>query len=118
MVSPLEGSIAATIGKAFDKISYACTVARISTGSGAAHKPGAGTATDYACKGMIDQFSTREIDGTLIRLGDVKVLILATSLATEPKPGDKVMIRGETYNVCEPIRTDPAKAVWELIGRA
>lgn len=118
MASPLEGAIAKKIGAAFANIFYACTVTRETPGvGGTAQDPADPVQTHYTCKGIVEDWRADQIDGTLIQVGDRKVIILATSLAIVPKPGDKVTIRAETFSVMPPVRQDPAGATFELIAR-
>ena len=116
MVSPLEGSIAKTIGKAFTSIFYDCTLTRSTSGSGDAWNPGASTLTEYPCKGMVGEYTDFERQNTLIETNDRKITILAASLSVEPKQTDTVTIRGETFTVIR-AKTDPAKATWTVQAR-
>lgn len=116
MTSPLEGAIAAKIGSAFASTFYACTVTRTVPGEpdpSTPWIPGAPVATGYACKGIVDSYSDFAIANSLVDAQDRKVLILATSLSITPTDTDKVTIRGNEYQILE-VKTDPARAVWEL----
>jgi hypothetical protein len=119
MASPLQGLIASKIGAAFASIFYEATLKRTTrtavSGAPAWDKTSA-TVAEYACRGMVDQYSDYKKANSLVKAGDRKILITATSLATEPVPGDEVTIRGETFKVIDVV-TDPAKAVWELQAR-
>jgi len=121
MVSPLQGALAARIGRAFANIFYEATVQRtLMTGPidpGKPQTPGARTTVSYPCKGIVDTYSDYAIAETLVDAQDRKILILATSISIEPTDGDRVVIRGETYMIIS-VKTDPAKAVWELQCRA
>jgi hypothetical protein len=60
-------------------------------------------------------FSHREIDGTRVRPQDQKALIpLAYLPGVTPKPGDRIVIDGVTWNVVAPLEGDPARALWQL----
>lgn len=74
-------------------------------------------ATDYPCQGLTDSYSALDIDGTLIRQSDIKVLILATTLAIVPSVTDTVTIGGKSYSVIS-VATDPATALWVCQCRA
>ena len=117
MTSILDGALAKTVGKALGGVFYVATLTRLTPGVGPAWDPGAPTETAHACKGLVDTYSAYERQNTLIQAGDVKVLLLATSLAITPTAGDKVTIRGVAYNIID-VSTDPAKAVWVLQARA
>jgi hypothetical protein len=75
------------------------------------------TLTDHACKGFADRFSDAFIAAGLIERGDIKVVVVANTLAIEPEPGDQVTIRGKTYRVFD-VSADPALALYELQARA
>ena len=121
MTSPLEGKIAATIGKAFASTFYACTVTRTTPGTpnpATPWEPTTPTVTVYTCKGMVDEYSDYAVANSLVEAKDRKILILATSLDIEPDHAtDSVTIRGATYNIVPPVKIDPAMAVWEIQGR-
>jgi len=119
MAGLLSGGIAATVGNAFAGLFYAATLTQKSTTGGNAYDPSSGstTSTDYACKGIVDEYSAYDFATGLVQVNDRKILILATSLSVTPKPDDLVTIRGATYRVIR-VSTDPAIAVWELQGRA
>lgn len=76
------------------------------------------TAT-YTCKALHEEYGVGYKQASLVNSGDRKVMILATSLATEPQPGDRITIRGQTFTIVpantagqNAVTTDPAKAVW------
>jgi hypothetical protein len=119
MVSILEGELAATIGDALldAGIPFAITVTRSTPGDGPAYDPGPPVLTDYACQGFIDTYATQPNDGTSIQVGDVKAVIVASTLAIEPKAGDTVTAHGKTRTVIG-VSTDPATALYELQARA
>lgn len=64
-----------------------------------------------SCRGVIEEYDSREIDGTIIYMGDRKVLLLGGSLpsGTVPTPGDRVTIEGSTFDVVG-VKRDPAAA--------
>lgn len=90
-----------------------------------ARTPGANTAgravteTDYACKGIVDGYSHREIDGERIKAGDMEILLLGNSIAggVTPEPDDDVTIEGVKYRITGPVRRDPAGATFTCNGR-
>ena len=72
------------------------------------------TEEDYACKGVIEDYTERQIDGEVVRLGDRKVLLLGRSIsngAIAPKPGDRVSIEGAPYTIVR-VSRDPAAATY------
>jgi hypothetical protein len=73
------------------------------------------TSTSYSCKGVVSDYSTRLIDGTLVATGDRRVLILGATLPSGivPSTGDQVAIESLAYDVVRVTR-DPAAASYEL----
>lgn len=74
------------------------------------------TVVEYSCRGVLEDYDDRQIDGELILRGDRKVLLLGKSIgggAVEPKPGDQVTIEGRTFSVIGVTR-DPAAATYTL----
>jgi hypothetical protein len=128
MPSLLEGALAAKIGKAFAGIFLDATLSRDSFASPNPEKPwepGDPTTATYPCKAIHEEWGARFLAGGLVLAGERKVLILASTLATEPQPGDRITIRGETFIVAQagsasqpPVSTDPAKATWTLRASA
>ena len=74
------------------------------------------TFTAYVCEGVISDYSNREIDGTLIQTGDRQVLILASGLAVDPAPDDRVTVEGKTYQLVS-VSRDPARAAFTCVAR-
>lgn len=117
MTSPLLGSLAKTIGKAMGGLFLDATLTRDVQGVGSdPADPPAPTPVEYACKAIHEQYSERfRLEG-LVRDGDRKVLILATSLDVEPSPGDRITIDGFVFLIIN-TATDPARAVWTCQAR-
>lgn len=61
-----------------------------------------------ACKGVVLGFSTRKIDGEAVRRGDRRILISASGLNFEIKPGDKLLIRNKPLEVIDVTAFAPA----------
>lgn len=127
MPSLLEGGLAAKIGKAFAGIFLDAILSRNISAAVPSEpgEPGATTTTPYPCKAIHEEWSTSYLAGGLVLAGERKVLVLAATLATEPRPGDRITIRGETFTVvpegtagAPAVSTDPAKATWTLRARA
>lgn len=119
VASPLEGSLARTIGAAFGNLFLTATLSRdVSPDSPAydAFDPPAPVTQTYACKAIVEKYSDYYRSNGLVDARDRKVLILATSLAVTPQPDDRVTIQGVTFVLSE-IATDPARAVLECKGR-
>lgn len=123
----LTGGIAATIGKAMAFLFRDATLERdtISITSPPASPdvdvadwaPSVTTTTSFSCKAIFEDYSDYFRATNMVEANDRKILVLATSLSTVPVPGDRIILDGLTYDVCNPVKTDPAKAVWVIQGR-
>lgn len=116
MVSPLQGPLAKTIGRALSRtLFYDATLIRETPGDPDPEKPwepAEPVTTQYQCRAVVDNYSDFAIANSLVDAQDRKVLILASTLPVTPTDQDMITIRGETYQVIE-VKTDPAQAVWE-----
>lgn len=109
--------IAGAIGDALGPELLSATLHKTSAGS---RTPGSltggnnPTETGYAAKGVVDDYSDREVDGTNIRVGDRRVLLLASTIASAqvPDQGDAITIEGTRYEVVGPVKRDPAAAMY------
>lgn len=117
--SLLEGSLAKAIGKGLKGLFYDATLTRTTTTDGPAWDPGSGTTTttDYPCKAIEDSFSKYDLANSLIQAGDVKVIVLATTLEVEPTTADKITTRGVARSIVS-VERDPARATWTCQCRA
>lgn len=118
MVSPLEGPIRRTIGKALKSTFYAAKITRTTSvpGENPWDPPSETITTDYPCRGFVDSYSDFYLANSLINSGDVKVVILTDSLAITPALSDTVTIRGKTYSIIN-ISPDPALATYTIQAR-
>lgn len=74
--------------------------------------PNTSTAT---ARGFIDDYKVGQIDGTLIKVGDMKVLIIGDSIspALVPVPGDRITIEGRTRTIVKDgVTRDPDAATY------
>lgn len=116
MVSPLEGSLARTIGRAMNSLFLDAVLTRDVPGTITdPADPSAPTTTDYTCKVVVEKYNDYFTKNELVQAGDRRVLILALSLATRPQANDRVTVSGITFTLSN-IGTDPATAVWECTG--
>ena len=117
MVSPLLGSIARTIANAASFMMLDATLVRdvpIVGGDPADPTPPV-THQTFTCKAMEDTYSSYDRANGLAGEKDVRVLILAKTLAVEPQPLDRITIRGRTMTIVPSpgsITGDPAQATW------
>ena len=120
-MSILQGDLADDVTAALDAagVPYALVVSRTTTTGGDPWDPGSGetTTTDYACSGWLDSYGLDLIDGTIIQSGDVRVIILQSSIAIDPAPADTVTIDGQTYTIIS-VKADPAGTLWDVQARA
>lgn len=69
------------------------------------------TETSLPFKGFYEEYKDGAIDGTLIKSGDRKVMMLAASCSSPPSVGDKITLEGQTRVIVD-LKTDPAKATY------
>lgn len=83
--------------------------------------PARAASTSIPCRGFIEDFSSRSIDGTLIKAGDRKITLLGATLkGVEPDPGvarDRVLVEGKTWAVHRIVSRDPAGATFIIQAR-
>ena len=76
--------------------------------------------TNHACKGFIDVFTDKWVNGTTVKIDDHKIVILGASLPTGivPEPGDKITAEGKVYVIVKDgVTRDPAGATYECQSR-
>lgn len=116
----LTGGLAATVNKAFKNIFLDATLARDTSSGGTSYEPGPITTATYTCKAIEDSYGVMFMANGLVDANNVKILVLAGSLAVEPQPLDRITIRDKTYTISgantgvPPVQSDPARATWEL----
>lgn len=124
MVSPLEGSIARTVGKAFNKLFLRAVLERDTTSSSSPLDQGVTSTQSYECRALDVEYSDFDRANGLANANDMKVIILATTLAVTPEPLDRITIyrsgvAGRELTVVSPegggaINKDPANATWTV----
>lgn len=75
------------------------------------------TSISFPCKGFIDSKSREEIGGTLVKDGDVVIVLLGDTInggGTAPVLNDRVLIEGKTYRIGG-LDRDPAAATYTLL---
>lgn len=127
MTSILESSLAQTIAKAASFIFLDATLERDVPGTITdPADPPPPTQVTYTCKAIEDEYGVGTRAQGLVNVGDVKILILATTLAVAPLPGDRITIRGVKRQIVPMIsratglpsvQSDPARATWECRTR-
>lgn len=118
-MSILEGELADEIAAALDSagIPFAVTITRDVPGEGGdPFDPPPPVSTTYTGSGFIDDWDEAFLTGGLVERGDVKVVVIANSIAIVPAAGDRVTARGKTYSVLN-VSADPALATYTLQAR-
>lgn len=110
----IAGKMAGALGKHL----LVATLISKTPGTRTAGALSAGTtpdSTQASARGIIDDYDSAQIDGTLIQKDDRRVLLLGGTISggVVPKPGDQVTIENSTYNVIRVAR-DPAAATYTL----
>lgn len=77
------------------------------------------TTSTYPGKGFVEDYAADLVDGTIISKNDRIINIIALSILNRPvpKPGDRVVAEGVTYNIIK-VKRDPAGAMYTCQGRA
>lgn len=70
-------------------------------------------------KVVVGDYKAHQIDGTLIKQGDRKILVIAESMtvAFDPSTSDRIDVEGATYFVVQ-VGRDPARATFSCQVRA
>lgn len=124
-------NLAKTIGKAFAKYGKpigvrSMTLTKVTTGTRTPLAQSAGTnptSTSYACKGIVESFTT-QIDGTLVKSNDRKISLFASEIASgvTPDVNDKITIDGVAYRIVggkdgKGVMWDPADVLYVCHAR-
>ncbi|MFC3072352.1 hypothetical protein [Shinella pollutisoli] len=99
-------------------VAYELTLTRITPGEVDEDAPWVPVPPDvvetFDCMGWEEEWSAFYLANDLVQSGSKKVCILVPTLAVEPQLGDEIIVRGLTYTIVGPSKTDPARAVWEI----
>lgn len=102
MANPLYARLQATAQRLINAYGQTGSVTRI-----VEPDPSVGgdpTETAYPATLVPMAYNAREIDGTVIKTGDMQIYISAAGLAITPGPGDYATANGKTYRI---INSDP-----------
>jgi hypothetical protein len=102
MPNPLYTRLQATAERLLSKYGQAGTVTRYAAPDDIFG--GDPVPTPYPAKIFPDTYEAREIDGTVIKTGDVKLYISAVGLPITPEPDDTATCNGKTYRI---VTADP-----------
>lgn len=77
-----------------------------------------GTTTSHSCRGFVEDYNDFLIDGTRIKQGDKKVMLLGDTIADGkiPVQSDRVIIEGVDHLVIS-VSRDPDAATYTLQAR-
>ncbi len=108
--------IAGTIGDAFSEFVFdvTLTITTPTTRTPGSEDDGTNpTDTDHIAKGFVSEYNEKQIDGTIIRLGDQKVVLFGSTLPSGvvPSPGDKTTAEGVPREIVH-VKRDPASATY------
>lgn len=112
----VQGLVAKHLGK--PGVALAGVLTRVVTGelpAGNLTGAPAETTTTHKFRGFVKTFSHREIDGTVVKVADRKVVILAGTLkGVVPEPNDVVQIEAKTWRIDRILSRDPAEATYTV----
>lgn len=120
MDSILDGSLAGDIADALNaaSIPFAVVVTRdVPQDSPDPADPLPPISTDYTGSGWVDDWDASYLASGLVERADVKIIIIANSIAIVPVAGDRVTVRAKSYSVLN-VSADPALATYTLQARA
>ena len=112
-----KAQIAKKVRKALGPLVFDITLKKVITGTRgsdltAGTNPTTGT---HTVKGFVDTYRDSQIDGTLIKSTDRKIVILGDSLLSgvEPEPSDTITAEGSELTIVPGgVRRDPAGATY------
>lgn len=113
MISPLDGGLARMAARTLGPLLADVTLTRTTEG---VYDPVTmtyipGSTETFTGRGSLDSFQMETEYGMTWGDGDVRVIILAATLYTDPVAGDVLTIQGRTLAVLAAVR-DPAGASW------
>jgi len=100
MTGKLDKRMRAAAQRLIDDFGKPTTLQRTST----TYDPGTGTTTetttDYSVNGVLEAYSENRIDGTLVKVGDMRLTVPARDLAVTPdQTVDRVIIDGTQWSI-------------------
>ena len=111
MASLLDTEIRKQVASAFKGILLKGTLRRtVSTTVDASGNPIVDSATTFAFEGIRDSFNHAYAAAAGIPITDIRVLIIAGLLDTDPRKDDQVFIRNQWHQVRAILERDPANA--------
>lgn len=110
--------VAKTAKRLIENFGKPVTVRRM-TNTGTAWAP-TQTPADTSFTGVMTNYMAKEIDGTLIKMTDKKLLLAAYGAATTPVVSDRVIVNGEEYAIIDIKTLEPGDTalIWTVQVRA
>jgi hypothetical protein len=107
----MSGLVAKHIGARLGAV----TLVKLSTGARAPGSYTSGpaiTRTSYIGKGFVEDYADNRIDGTLIKQGDRKIMLITDTFTPGiiPSINDEIIVGSETYKIVGAVKRDPATA--------
>ena len=114
MASPLD-KMKAQIAKGMGKMLFPATVWRYVPGEGVDEWGDAnkGSWVSYPAKGIVEEYDDAYRATAMIPATDVKILLLAGTVAVDVRKDDVIFIR-EAFWQARAVKTDPASATWGI----
>lgn len=94
----------ATAKRLLQRFGQPVQIRRRGPAGGSPTNPTPGTATLYPSVAVVEHYAQKHVDGTLIRLGDKRVIMAMEGLTIEPHVSDEIIIAGELHTI---IRVEP-----------
>jgi len=115
MASLLESEIKKQVASAFKGVLLSGTLRRVaSTTVDSFGDLVPGTATTFSFEGIRESFNAAYAADAGIPVTDIKILIIAGLLDTDPIKDDQILIRGQWHKVRAILERDPANATHVL----
>lgn len=114
--------IAKLVHQNISKGLLAATLTKITLGartSGSLTGGKAKTETAYTCRGFIEDYTDEQLEGSIVKKGDRKIILIGDSIESGAVPdvNDKITIESRTFQIVGPVKRDPAAATYECQGR-
>lgn len=109
----------ATATRLIAKFGQAGKISRTSGGTGDPWNPSTPTTTEYDATFAVLEWDQKDIDGTLVKQGDRKIVLSATGLAIVPTTTDKIVIGGTPHVIghVKPLAPGGTVVLFELSAR-
>jgi hypothetical protein len=120
MPSILEGELADAVNEAMELANVPRTIVITRTEYGPPPEPGEPgeeVTTEYQCRGWTEAYDDDALAGTLIDAKDVRIVVLATSIAIVPTDTELVTIEGRLFTIIN-VKRDASGALYFLQARA